>query len=459
MSSTLTAPSCIDTVTDEVLERVLSFIPRSVDVKCGGENPRTLNQTLALMQVSRRFRRITQQSKLWLKPAFRFDSLIPGRPSASSPLRCARLVETLFQDPYFKTCLERKCAWFINSGALFSALRNITRIVDISSRLRLRVDPLSNAIPHLSLYQNLATLVIESSSQDDRLDLGSIPRALPRLKDLTIFLPANLEGSLRDLSKLESLALRYGGFEGQLSNSVLPLGSAKTLTRLFLDILQFEDDFALRDFASIRHFRTDLCVSIVEDSDGGLPYVEFLRGTPWSLKSFKAKISMYDSADPEYGLYCLTHEIEPAERNKWLDLLLTPCFKNLLHISLDIDWENVVGFGISRSKEEDIYEERCEYILETMSTEWVLLEKIELRCAFVNEHCVKRWENLKSLVWLVPSRDPLDSEDEWNRSRVLEQFQEFVTKPEVIVRSTEWREGTNHSSVSAETAWLASMYY
>jgi hypothetical protein len=158
-------------------------------------------------------------------------------------------------------------------------------------------------------------------------------------------------------------------------------------------------------------------------------------------------------------------EVEAAQSNNWLDVLLTPCFKNLLHISLDIDWENAVGFGISRSREEEIYEERCGYILETMRTEWVLLEKIELRCAFVNVHCVKRWENSKSLVWLVPSRHSLGSEGEWNRTRVLEQFREFVTKPEVIVRFTEWREGTNHSSdvsdefVSAEILWLESMYY
>jgi hypothetical protein len=35
--------------------------------------------------------------------------------------------------------------------------------------------------------------------------------------------------------------------------------------------------------------------------------------------------------------------------------------------------------------------------------ELVCLEGIGLRCPLVNVDCVKRWKNLKSLFWVVPS--------------------------------------------------------
>ena len=75
----------------------------------------------------------------------------------------------------------------------------------------------------------------------------------------------------------------------------------------------------------------------MEDSDGGLPYVHVVRGLPWSLTSFKARVSIYDSDDPEYALHSLINEDAVAyERNNWTDLLSIPCFKTLRQITLDI---------------------------------------------------------------------------------------------------------------------------
>jgi hypothetical protein len=441
MSSTLTATSYLDRLSNEVFDRILSFIPLSVDVKCGGDNPRTLTQTLALMQVSQRFRRVTLQSKFWHNPAFRFESLIPGRRSASSKyaLRCARLVNALFQDPDFISCLETKSDWVMTSVPLCSVLIKSVKFFDIACRIFLYVRSLNEAIPHLSPCENVSALVIKSSSRHDKLDLASIAPALPHLKQLTIFLPASLEGSLHQLSELESFNLRAGHLEKEIDNSILPFGSAKSLTHLTLDNIPFSDDFALHKFPNVRHFVTDdISMPIMDDSDGGDRYVEFLRGLPWSLTSFRARFSIYDSDEPEYGLYCLTREVEPdLERNNWHELLSTPCFKTLKNIELFIDWENT-AFSVSRDREDSIYEDRCSYVLEVMSMELVCLESIILlSCPLVNVHCLKRWKNLKSLLWVVPSRNCLSENGERDTASVLEQFREFVTKPYVVVRHVE----------------------
>jgi len=73
-----------------------------------------------------------------------------------------------------------------------------------------------------------------------------------------------------------------------------------------------------------------------------------------------------------------------------------------------------------------------------MSMELVCLESIILlSCPLVNVHCLKRWKNLKSLLWVVPSRNCLSKDGERDTAWVLEQFREFVTKPYVVVRYVE----------------------
>jgi hypothetical protein len=137
-----------------VLEQILSFSPWSDDVKCDGPNRRTLNQTLTLMQVSQRFRRLTQLSKLWHQPGFEFEKLIPLRRAASSlphdALRCAHLVTALFEDAYFKSCLKMKRDWNITSCPLFSVLRRNECLSNIASRIYLDLPRFNKVIPYLS---------------------------------------------------------------------------------------------------------------------------------------------------------------------------------------------------------------------------------------------------------------------------------------------------------------------
>ena len=54
-------------------------------------------------------------------------------------------------------------------------------------------------------------------------------------------------------------------------------------------------------------------------------------------------------------------------------------------------------------------------------------------------HGLKRWKNLKSLLWVVPTRSRycLSADGERDTAYVLEQFREFVTKPYVVVRYVE----------------------
>jgi hypothetical protein len=107
---------------------------------------------------------------------------------------------------------------------------------------------------------------------------------------------------------------------------------------------------------------------------------------------------------------------------------------------LVIEWENT-AFSVSRDREDAIYENRCEFfILEVMSKELARLEVVESRCPL---RCVKGWKNLKSLVWEVPSRDCKYENGERDTACVLEEFRDFGTKPDVVVRYIEWDDEEN----------------
>jgi hypothetical protein len=126
------------------------------------------------------------------------------------------------------------------------------------------------------------TMVLSDSTQSGYLDLGLIARMLPRLKRLTTYLPDKFDGSLQELSELESLNLRRGGIHWlqEVSNSVLPLESAKTLPHLIVELFAPDDDFTLHNFINIRHFITDVRLSIdLEDRDS---YVELFSNSLWS---------------------------------------------------------------------------------------------------------------------------------------------------------------------------------
>lgn len=161
--------------------------------------------------------------------------------------------------------------------------------------------------------------------------------------------------------------------------------------------------------------------------------------------TFESTISIEDCDRDNLHIFL---GIEP-EPEQWLDVLSSPCFKSRVEISLDIFWDQFLEGGVDTQpmEMEGLYEDRCTYLLETMSTEMILLEKIRLRCALPSSGTaiVKRWKNLKSLIGVLAAyyyEDTISEEGgvEGGTAYVLEQFEDFFTKPEVLVRYIKWHD-------------------
>jgi hypothetical protein len=431
MSSSSAPSSCFDNVPNEVLEHIISFIPWWEEVICCGDyygSYRTVTQAMILMQVSRRFRLITQSSKFWRESDFYFEHLLPWsdkrRPSAAA--RCASLVRVLFDDAYFKSCLRRKSDWNIRSARVLRALRDylpFSRVVRcVCIDLPIFSDDMVPILSQLSKCRNLSTLFVDSSKGPE-LELSLIPTWLPHIKHLHISLPSDLKGSLHGLTALESLGLHKFYKGAPVGNEVLPPGSAKTLTRLDLGCPLLDDDFNLRDFANVQH----LIVNTFQNEHE----LNILAHFPSKLTSFEGVINL---GDPEF----------PFEEcpDQWQRFLASPCFVNLRQICLQVTcWTNIENFGYNLSYECVLkYIERCMDILEEISTQMVLLEKIEFWGSMDLDrvYYVKRWKHLESLLWVIPTDFFLGDRELDLTAIVLGYFGDVARQPKVTVKEKVW---------------------
>jgi hypothetical protein len=167
----MTSP--FDNVPNEVLEHIFSFIPLIYKAHDGTH----VSQIIALMQVSRQFRVVILQSKLWQAFDFDFESLVPLArrfyyPNHAARAQVASLCHVLLSDSYFASCLRRKTDWsFYSINTYFWILGSNPPFRQNVHRIGLRLDALGAALLRLPAFENLTAIFIDCDDEEPLLDL------------------------------------------------------------------------------------------------------------------------------------------------------------------------------------------------------------------------------------------------------------------------------------------------
>jgi len=256
-------PSPFDHVPNELVELILSLVPLGEFVNYyENDEERSVHQTILLMHICHQFRRIMHQRTFWREGNFQFESLVLQHQilpysSRNSRLRLGRLCHALFNDSYFRSCIQMKTEWtFTTLESLFAILTRIIPFQRNARSVSLYLEETDAAISRLATINNLIGLTAHCPS-DSSLNLSNLANCLPHLRSLGLDFPASLTGSLRQLTELEELSLQpmdsreYA--EDFLDFSILPTESAKVLSRLSLTDCCFDDDVSLRRFTSLKH--------------------------------------------------------------------------------------------------------------------------------------------------------------------------------------------------------------
>jgi hypothetical protein len=142
---------------NEILDRIFSYVPmhNAVHWTNNGRN-RATNQAMLLMQVSRQFRKATQESRHWLDGNFYFGELITGGYDDDKRLRFPRFFNALLDDQYFASCLGRKTDWRFSSDSIGDLLPELAAA---------RVPTFFPAVRKLALSQ----LLLEQQATWERL--------------------------------------------------------------------------------------------------------------------------------------------------------------------------------------------------------------------------------------------------------------------------------------------------
>ena len=432
-------PSPFDRVPNELVEQILSLVPLDELVQYDEDDEEhNVNQTLLLMQICHRFRRIMHERKFWREGDFQFESLLLQNQilpfsSQNSRLRLGRLCHALFNDSYFRSCLQIKSEWtFTTLESLFAVLTCIIPFQRNTRSVSLYLEETDAAISRLTTINNLIGLTAHCPS-DSSLNLSNLANCLPHLKSLRLDFPLSLAGSLMQLTELEELSLQpthSSEFaEDFLSPSVLPTGSAEVLSRLSLTDCCFDDDVSLRLFTSLKHLtasRTgtndrldglicDLPAMLVSlDTDVYLDGCEALR---WS----KTGDIPIDSQWPTLSSPCLRH----------LQKLCLYMFCGL-------------GENALTSFPSSYYVDCCLMIIEQLTRDSISLEDVELWAGMDLErvHVLNSWRNLKSLKWIIPAgQGYIEGGYTWKQdlnAYVVNIFHGFPKIPKVSIEILEW---------------------
>jgi hypothetical protein len=149
----------IESLPNEPLEHVLSFIPMDEPVEYHTPNRAFLPQAIAPMHTSQTFRFVAISSKFWLQHAFHFaalvfDQLYTGREYyINRQTRVSRLCFLLFSIPELAQNLQRKTDWSINKApeVLIHAVASLPSL-EIARRVSLVDDSTLNFLLHRLSY-------------------------------------------------------------------------------------------------------------------------------------------------------------------------------------------------------------------------------------------------------------------------------------------------------------------
>lgn len=230
--------------------------------------------------------------------------------------------------------------------------------------------------------------------------LSYLAKCLPQLKILYIDLPITFTGSLESLHNVEELSLRgetHSDDDGDNWTAFMPYASAKTLTRLSLDLGIFGflyESPELLEFSNLKHLTT-------KGASTHQNLVEFIKDLPFELESLES--SVYTRRGPRllphFGIVAST-DIDP-------DLLLfdCPCLKNLKAIELHILC--LIGDGENTDDFPSYYVENCMEVVGEMVKKIRFVEEVEIwaGCDLDSApYLLSQLENLEYLTWNIPSQ-------------------------------------------------------
>jgi hypothetical protein len=286
-------PCSIADLPNEVLDHILSFVPKDTVVLCNlreltqrrvpwirfNRHRRKVAQVMVLLQVSRRFRAATLQSKFWLEFGFDFRKLVvapePTEWGHEPKHPVNKIIPILFQDDDFIRCLALKTEWAFPPGCkevLLGICKHIPSFAQTARKLWIcgysTIGLVLNRLGEVEGSPNpVFCNVTDLGILDIQLShLTRIAEVFPNIQHLFIALflgtTTTPPGSLEALRNLETFELMIENYSERdipvdLCLDQLPIASASTLTTLRIYGLgsDIDPDFLLTPFVHLQYLK------------------------------------------------------------------------------------------------------------------------------------------------------------------------------------------------------------
>jgi len=405
-------------------------------------------QNLVLRSVCRRFRYISPELDFWYQPGFRFTELVayrepsrtPNFPHFFIPNYCSLrriaeegLLKLLVADANFVDSLGRRKAEWVFEGleGLIVVMEDVPLFKQNARTIGLWItmqnstipSPVDTAIDMLAVCFRITTLSIRETWS---VNLSGIGTKFPFLENLNCLDIVTFEGSLDELSGLETLQMRlWQGDERIIRRPCLPLQCTKTLTTLSLNWDKAIGN-SLFDLNALDEFI--------------------------SLKSLKIGPLNPRICDSLLRSHCQLEVFEPSifrplvPIDKLITMFQAPCLRTVRQFSLSHYYEAhyVVPHGDhdwvypSLHSEIHVKEHYWRLIFDTFTSLLSSVEQVKIDAAFHLECCAyfSRLRNLKLLHWdgsrYLPFGMSYENPKEEVEKALESVFSEFREKPRVF---------------------------
>ena len=334
----------IDRLPNEILRLILSFVDDS-EFYYRPVSPPQIRNIVVVRWVSRRFRMITNELGFWHED--NFDMLHLFKVDKRRPRRQVRYIKTVLNDEDLVRCLNRKSGWEFHNIEEFLTI--VASIPELSQNMR-RItfngfrEALNLAVDSLATFTAITELTIRFID-DFTFDLDAIVESCPLLEMLELVGLTKYCGSLAPAAKLQRFNLVFDGEQGakSFSQSLLPLKSTQSLTRLDITIYQNDTEDITHDlfapFLNLTHVTTGwirpvLCVILIH-CKFTLTHLDVTYCIDYDDFPFETLLSIFDASSLK-SLRELVFSVEPMPNRDDLSLeradLLCFAITNLRHL-------------------------------------------------------------------------------------------------------------------------------
>jgi len=275
---------------------------------------------------------ITNELGFWHRDSF--DILHLFNVDKRRPRLQVRYIKTVLNDEDLIRCLNRKSGWqFRHIEEFLTLVASIPELPQNTRRITFSCfrEALNLAVDSLATFTAITELTI-SLIDDFTFDLDAIVESCPLLERLELDGLTKYCGSLAPAAKLQRFTL---GFDNEdlgvkrFSQSLLPLNSTQSLTRL--DITIYPDDTDSEDithavfapFLNLTHFTTGwirpvLCAILIH-SKFTLTHLDITHFTEYDDFPFETLLSIFDASSLK-SLRELVFHLEPMPNHDGLGL-------------------------------------------------------------------------------------------------------------------------------------------